>query len=109
MLQNKDKDQITNGLLSFALLSALSRQDQYGVELLTNLQSTPFTTQAGTLYPLLNRLQRRGLITHSWVESPSGPPRKYYRLTISGQKHLKNLRVFWSELSKQLSEEHKNA
>jgi PadR family transcriptional regulator, regulatory protein PadR len=52
----------------------------------------------GTLYPLLTRLKNASLLEYNWVESPSGPPRKYYKLTEAGREFLDQLRVTWSEL-----------
>ena len=52
----------------------------------------------GTLYPLLTRLKNAGILTYSWVESRSGPPRKYYRLTDAGLSALSELTLTWNEL-----------
>jgi PadR family transcriptional regulator PadR len=52
----------------------------------------------GTLYPLLTRLKNSGLLEYKWVESKSGPPRKYYKLTRSGEKFLKGLTDTWEDL-----------
>ncbi len=54
----------------------------------------------GTLYPLLTRLKNSGLLTYRWEESKSGPPRKYYRLTETGEHFLTELESTWSELAK---------
>ena len=53
----------------------------------------------GTLYPLLTRLKNAGLLSYRWEESTSGPPRKYYTLTETGQLFLKELDKTWSELA----------
>jgi PadR family transcriptional regulator PadR len=52
----------------------------------------------GTLYPLLTRLKNNGLLTYNWVESTSGPPRKYYSLSNEGKKILEQLDKTWQEL-----------
>ena len=52
----------------------------------------------GTLYPLLTRLKNTGLLAYRWEESTSGPPRKYYRLTETGEKFLTELQQAWTEL-----------
>jgi len=52
----------------------------------------------GTLYPLLTRLKNAGLVEYKWVESKSGPPRKYYKLTDKGIKFLEKLTETWDEL-----------
>jgi PadR family transcriptional regulator PadR len=53
----------------------------------------------GTLYPLLTRLKNNGLLTYNWVESTSGPPRKYYALSAEGRKVLEQLDITWQELA----------
>ena len=52
----------------------------------------------GTLYPLLTRLKNAGLLEYKWVESKSGPPRKYYKLTEEGDNFLKGLSDTWEDL-----------
>jgi PadR family transcriptional regulator PadR len=52
----------------------------------------------GTLYPLLTRLKNAGLVEYKWVESTSGPPRKYYTLTLTGRVFLDSLQLTWNEL-----------
>ncbi len=53
----------------------------------------------GTLYPLLNRLKNAEVLTYQWVESTSGPPRKYFRLTEKGRKFYTLLEATWQELA----------
>jgi PadR family transcriptional regulator PadR len=52
-------------------------------------------TSEGTIYPLLSRLRRDGLVESTWQESPSGPPRRYYRLTVAGRASLDGFKVEW--------------
>lgn len=52
----------------------------------------------GTLYPLLTRLKNNGLLSYQWIESVSGPPRKYYVLSDAGREVLKHLDLTWEEL-----------
>ena len=59
---------------------------------------TPLTSSM-TLYPLLTRLKNNGLLSYSWKESTSGPPRKYYILSPAGLEVLKRLDGTWEELS----------
>ncbi len=54
----------------------------------------------GTLYPLLNRLKNAGLVNYQWVESDSGPPRKYYTITDEGRSFLEELSEYWANLDK---------
>jgi PadR family transcriptional regulator PadR len=62
------------------------------------MKSARLIVVEGTLYPLLTRLKNAGLLSYRWVESTSGPPRKYYSLTPLGEKFLEELRTTWSEL-----------
>jgi PadR family transcriptional regulator, regulatory protein PadR len=52
----------------------------------------------GTLYPLLTRLRKLGILNYRWEESDSGPPRKYYSLTDEGKKLVEELSKSWEEL-----------
>ena len=52
----------------------------------------------GTLYPLLTRLRKAGLVDYKWVESNSGPPRKYYTITDLGLEFVQSLDKTWQEL-----------
>jgi PadR family transcriptional regulator PadR len=53
-------------------------------------------TSEGTLYPLLGRLRREGVVETTWRESPSGPPRRYYRLTPDGEALLRAFSEEWA-------------
>lgn len=94
---------IRRGLLELAVLSALLAGRLYAAEILKHLQSTPFATQEGTLYPLLGKLRRDGLLTHEWEESESGPPRKYHQLTAQGRKRHEELSKYWNDLDSALT------
>lgn len=90
--------EIRKGLLVLAVLSVISRRKLYVGELLEELSNTEFATQEGTIYPLLSKMKREGLILHEWVESPSGPPRKYYLLSKSGEQRMDELLKYLSKL-----------
>jgi PadR family transcriptional regulator PadR len=53
----------------------------------------------GTLYPLLTRLKNADMLTYRWVESNSGPPRKYFSLTPKGEEFYRELEATWNELA----------
>ena len=89
---------VRRGLLELAVLTTLSPGHLYAAEILERLDGTPFSTQEGTLYPLLGKLRRDGLLDHEWVESESGPPRKYHRLTDAGRERLGQLDTYWQDL-----------
>jgi PadR family transcriptional regulator PadR len=90
--------QLRKGLLELAVLQIVSKHKVYAADILRQLAITPFITGEGTLYPLLSRLKRQKLLSYDWVESESGPPRKYYALTKTGQERLDNLMSYWQSL-----------
>lgn len=87
------------GTLEFCILLVISRGEVYTSDLIDELKAARFIVVEGTLYPLLNRLQKSGYLDYTWKESPAGPPRKYYRLTQAGQDFLAALQKSWMELS----------
>jgi PadR family transcriptional regulator PadR len=89
---------IRKGLLEFAVLRVIAAEKLYVAEMLQRLTGTEFATQEGTLYPLLSRLRREGLVDYEWQESDSGPPRKYYLLTDPGRRALEELAGYWNHL-----------
>jgi PadR family transcriptional regulator PadR len=68
--------------------------------MLEELTSAKIMVVEGTLYPLLTRLRKAGLVDYKWVESTSGPPRKYYTMTDDGKVFLEKLDSTWDELMK---------
>lgn len=82
--------QLKKGLLPLYVLHALSESERYGYELIQALKNDYRTeVTESTIYPLLIRLLKENLLTASWVEQPSGIPRKYYFLSPTGKKTLK--------------------
>lgn len=94
------KAQMRKGVLEYCILSILSHQEAYPSDIIASLKEARLIVVEGTLYPLLTRLKNAGLLSYRWEESTSGPPRKYYKLTESGQIFLKELDKTWEELSK---------
>lgn len=94
--------QLRKGLLEAAVLSAISANEAYAADIIARLATTEFATSEGTLYPLLSRMKRENLLGYSWVESASGPPRKYYRLTKTGRQHLLASQKYLRKLEKTL-------
>lgn len=90
--------QMRKGILEFCILHIISRGEVYASDMLEELTSAKIMVVEGTLYPLLTRLRKAGLVDYKWVESKSGPPRKYYTLTKEGQKFLDGLNQTWHEL-----------
>ncbi|MFF4040975.1 PadR family transcriptional regulator [Streptomyces sp. NPDC001816] len=92
----KAESQLRKGVLEYCVLALLRDRPRYGVELLESLGAVNvMVTSQGTIYPLLSRLRREGLVETRWQESPSGPPRRYYELTPSGQTALKEFTAIW--------------
>jgi len=92
------KAQMRKGILEFCILNIISRGEIYPSDILKELKDAKLLVVEGTLYPLLTRLKNAGILTYAWVESRSGPPRKYYRLTDAGQSALSELTLTWNEL-----------
>ena len=86
------------GILEFCILHIISRGEVYASDMLEELTSAKIIVVEGTLYPLLTRLRKAGLVEYKWVESTSGPPRKYYKLTEEGFTFLGQLDNTWDEL-----------
>lgn len=90
--------QMRKGILEFCILNILSTQEAYPSEILEQLKKAKLIVVEGTLYPLLTRLKNSELLTYRWEESTSGPPRKYYSITPSGEASLTQLQATWDEL-----------
>ncbi len=94
---------IRKGLLEYLVLKIVAGDKVYAADILARLSGTEFATQEGTLYPLLSKLRRAGLLDYEWVESGSGPPRKYYRLTAAGRTQLAELDDYWNRINKHIA------
>lgn len=96
--------QLRKGSLELAILAALWSGPLYGLEILRNLESgSDLVVVEGTVYPLLTRLRTLGLVESEWVESGSGHPRKYYRLTIAGRSRALAMTRIWARFSASMS------
>jgi PadR family transcriptional regulator PadR len=92
--------QLRRGVLEFCVLAVLRHGERYGFDLVRALsEADGMVTSEGTLYPLLGRLRREGLVDTTWRESPSGPPRRYYTLTPRGEAVLAAFREEWGRFS----------
>ena len=92
--------QTRRGVLELCLQMLLRGEPRYGYELLSALGQWPALEVAeGTLYPLLRRLERSGVLQSKWVESPSGAPRKYYSLTGPGRRQLERKAAQWEAIA----------
>ncbi len=96
--------QVRKGLLELCILNLLSRGELYGYDLVKRLADIEgLVITEGTIYPLLSRLHKAGILKTRLVESSSGPARKYYSLTIKGQRDKIRLNAYWKELSQGVS------
>ena len=95
---------IRKGLLEFLILKIVAANEVYVADILKRLSDTDFATQEGTLYPLLSKMRREGLVDYEWRESEAGPPRKYYTLTAKGKAQLADLDEYWKHINKTISQ-----
>lgn len=91
---------LRKGLLEFLVLKIVGAESTYVPDMLRRLAGTEFSTQEGTLYPLLSKLRREDLVQYEWKESDAGPPRKYYRLTEAGRAQLTALDEYWQLINR---------
>ena len=94
------KSQMRKGMLDYCVLLLLRHRPLYANDIIGRLKEAQMIVVEGTLYPLLNRLKKDGLLSYEWRESTQGPPRKYYALTAEGQAFLQGLDGAWNELSR---------
>src|SRR5579863_9074040 len=104
MSVNEKFSAIRKGLLEFLLLQIIAAEKVYVADILKQLSSTEFATQEGTLYPLLSKMRREGLLDYEWQESDAGPPRKYYSLTREGAIQLNELNDYWKSINATISQ-----
>ena len=80
------------------LMSIIDEEASYGYEMVSKLRARGLTlASGGSIYPLLSRLQKLGMIESYLVQSSEGPARKYYRMSKPGQVALEQWRNDWSE------------
>ena len=104
MGSNEKFSAIRKGLLEFVILKIVSSHKLYVADMLSRLSDTEFATQEGTLYPLLSKMRREGLVDYEWQESDYGPPRKYYELTAKGKAQLAELTDYWKTINATVSQ-----
>lgn len=91
--------QMLKGILEGCLLAIISEGEIYGYEMSEKLAKYGFTMASeGSIYPLLIRMQKEGLISSVMKESPSGPKRKYYTLTERGEDELDEFMGRWESM-----------
>jgi len=100
MNPDNSKSQMRKGMLEYCIMLLLRRQPCYANDIIQKLREAEMIVVEGTLYPLLSRLKRDGLLGYEWRESTQGPPRKYYVLTPEGQDALQQLDAGWEEIQR---------
>ena len=96
--------QVRKGLLELSILNFLREDSLYGYEIIKRLNEIPqLVITEGTIYPILNRLKREGLIDSHLKESDRGPVRKYYKLTAEGKKQMADMNTHWNALKQAIS------
>ena len=94
------KSQMRKGMLEYCVLLLLRRQPSYANDIIKQLKDADLIVVEGTLYPLLSRLKKDGLLTYEWQESFQGPPRKYYAMTDDGALALREMDATWNALTR---------
>jgi len=90
------QEQLRRGSLDLAILLAVSSGPRYGLAIIQHLEAfTDLVVTEGTIYPILGRLTKEGLLDATWVEDEAPHPRKYYRLTRAGEKRLAEMKAEW--------------
>ncbi|MEC5147765.1 PadR family transcriptional regulator [Chitinophaga sp. 212800010-3] len=93
------QSQMRKGVLEFCILSIIKQGEAYPSDIIEKMKEAKLDILEGTLYPLLTRLKNAELLTYRWVESSSGPPRKYFSMTEKGEAFYKVLETTWNELA----------
>lgn len=90
--------QFKKGVLELCALTVLMNGDRYGYEL-ADMLGRKMSISEGSVYPMLKRLQNEGYFDSYLKESPNGPARKYYRITVKGRDRQKLLQDQWEEFA----------
>jgi PadR family transcriptional regulator PadR len=93
------QSQMRKGVLEFCILSIIRQGEAYPSDIVEKMKSANLNILEGTLYPLLTRLKNADFLTYRWVESNSGPPRKYFSMTDKGLAFYQELEATWNELA----------
>ncbi|MGN1161307.1 MAG: PadR family transcriptional regulator [Candidatus Fimenecus sp.] len=94
--------QFKKGVLELCALTRLTKGDCYGYEL-ADMLGKEMNVAEGTVYPMLRRLQNEGYFDSYLKESPNGPARKYYRITLKGRERQELLMEEWKTFSNQVN------
>ena len=93
------QSQMRKGVLEFCILSIIQKGEVYPSDIVEQMKAANLHILEGTLYPLLTRLKNAGLLNYRWVESVTGPPRKYFVLTDEGNQAYAVLLKTWNDMA----------
>jgi PadR family transcriptional regulator PadR len=93
------QSQMRKGVLEFCILSIIRQGEAYPSDIVEKMKAANLHILEGTLYPLLTRLKNADFLSYRWVESNSGPPRKYFSMTDKGLAFYTELESTWNELA----------
>src|SRR5215471_534639 len=97
------QEQLRRGSLDLAILLTVSTGPRYGLSIIQHLEAfTDLVVTEGTIYPILGRLTREGLLSAGWVEGEAPHPRKYYTLTRAGVKRLSEMKGQWRAFAEKI-------
>ena len=96
--------QLRKGFLAYCVLRVCSHKPVYTSDIIKTLREADLVVVEGTIYPLLSRLQKEGLLSHEWQESEQGPPRKYYKITDFGEKVMESVGQEIKNLNKTINQ-----
>lgn len=91
--------QLRKGFLAYCVLKVCSHAPKYTSDIIAELRNAELVVVEGTIYPLLSKLQKDGLLQHEWHESEQGPPRKYYKTTAKGDEVVRHTAKKITELN----------
>jgi len=98
-LFNNWATQLRKGMLELCILNAIKDSSLYGYDIVRKLRNIEgLLVTEGTIYPILSRLKREGLVRTEIKESTEGPPRKYYEITTKGEKILSEMNNYWNDI-----------
>jgi PadR family transcriptional regulator PadR len=97
------QEQLRRGSLDLAILLTVSAGPRYGLAIIQHLEAfTDLVVTEGTIYPILGRLTREGLLRAAWVEGEAPHARKYYHLTPSGGRRLDQMKAEWRTMAEKI-------
>ncbi|ACL74603.1 PadR family transcriptional regulator [Ruminiclostridium cellulolyticum] len=100
-----DRSQFLRGTLEGCILKIIEHNETYGYEIAEKLQKYGFSEiSEGTIYPLLLRLEKNGMINSVKKVSAYGPKRKYYSLTETGKKEILEFYTIWCEIQNAINQ-----